>query len=263
MDENSVKGMIVSYFLSREGQFAYDYLGYGTQKATHIAIGEILGLKDTTVKNTRDQFDSVTGSHRVGWYQRPLPPSRARVAEQYASVSRDALAALAGRFLNRELPTLSVSVPAGFAAVLDDDGDGEEEGAPTASSRAVTGRLAEEAFEAFYKATRRPVPGNLIDCRHEGVGYDYRIETGGLPHFVEVKGLAGGDGGISMTAKEWLTARQYKENYHLALVLNTYETPEIRLCSDPGRKIVPTLRFTHVVQEHWTVGAKDLLAVAS
>lgn len=263
MDENAVKGMIVSYFLSREGQFAYDYLGYGTQKATHVAVGEVLGLKDTTVKNTRDQFDSVTESHRVGWYQRPLPPSRARVAEQYGAVSRDALAALVGRFLGRELPSLSVSVPQGFAAVLDVVEDAEPVDGTPAAARAETGRLAEMAFEAFFETTLRPVRGKLIDCRDQGAGYDYRIETDSLPHFVEVKGLGGAEGGISMTAKEWLTARSYSERYHLALVLNVRGDPDVRLCADPGRKLVPTLRFSHVVQEHWTVGARAILMVAS
>lgn len=262
MDENAVKGMIVSYFLSREGKFAYEYLGFGTQAETHNAIGAKLGLKATYIKLTRDQFDSVTSSHRVGWYQRPLPRSRASIVAQFGPVSREALAALSARILDRDLPRLEVQVPANLVTVAETQTE-DEASSTAASSRLITGRAAEKAFTDFFGDKQLPVPGTLVDCRDDGVGYDYRIDTTGLPHFVEVKGLRGRSGGILMTSKEWLTARSYRDRYHLALVTSVDSTPEVRICSNPGHNLVPSLRFVQVVQEQWTIDAESVLAVAS
>lgn len=261
MDENAVKGMIVSYFLSREGQFAYEYLGFGTQAETHKAIGAKLGLKSTYIKMTRDQFDSVTSSHRVGWYQRPLPRSRAGIVAQFELVSREALAALAARILDRALPRLEVQIPTNLVEL--GEARNEENASTAASRRLITGRAAEKAFVDFFNDKQLPVPGTLVDCRDDGVGYDFRIDTTDLPHFVEVKGLRGHSGGILMTSKEWLTARSYKDRYHLALVTCVDSSPEVRICRNPGHILVPSLRFVQVVQEQWTIDAESVFAVAS
>jgi len=262
MNESAEKALIVAYFLSREGKYAYDYLGYGTKVATHRAIADRLDQKPATIKNMRDEFDSVTESHRVGWHQRPLRPSRHRVVEQYTGVSRQALTLLVGRLLERELPEVELSISSDFLAgdTRDDLTKGDE---PETLTRAETGRAAEEAFIAYHRATGLPLAGTLVDCREKIVGYDFRIDARDRSVFIEVKGLAAASGSISMTPNEWLTARAYGDRYFLALVTNAHDRPEVRLCADPGRKLTPKLRLTKVVQEQWTFSSTSVLIAAS
>lgn len=263
MDENAEKALVVAYFLSREEKFAYDYLGYGSRVATHAAVGMKLGQKPNTIKNMRDEFDSVTGSHRKGWHKRKLRPSRLRVVEQYSGVSRDALMHFVGRLLERELPNVEIALSADFLAGNTRDDAVPLDNAVEAMTRAETGRAAEEAFISYHRATGRPVSGNLVDCRDKIVGYDFRIDAENQSVYVEVKGLAAASGSVSMTANEWLTARAYGARYFLALVTNAHAAPEVRLCADPGQKLTPTLRLSKVVQEQWTFSSSSVLNAAS
>lgn len=270
MDANRFQAMIVAYFLSRDDARAYDALGYGTQLATHDAVAARFDVKRNTVKNWRDEFDAVHDNSRQGWYQRPQRPSRARLAERYRDLSFDALLALVQRLLRfpSSGPDLEVSAEILVPDSVDGDEDETDEAADeasavgTASARAVTGRAAEEAFAAFHAATATPVPGRLIDQRTSAEGYDFEIKTEGESCFVEVKGLAGSSGTVTLTAREWASAKKYQERYFLALVLEAGSAPRIVFVRNPSASLSPNLRLVQVIQEQWQLSASAIIALA-
>ena len=72
MNKNNQLALIVSYYLSRCDKDAYTHLGYKNFNQAAKEIGEILGVKKSTVKNMRDEFDPYHENSRVGWYQKEL-----------------------------------------------------------------------------------------------------------------------------------------------------------------------------------------------
>ena len=76
MSDNSILGLVCSYYISKFNEMAYEHLGYSSQQECHNILGDLLQVGASTIKQNRDQFDSVHDNGRVGWFQRPLPPSR-------------------------------------------------------------------------------------------------------------------------------------------------------------------------------------------
>ena len=91
MKEENKKALIVAYYLSKYGDAAYSNLKFKTQREAHANIGQTLNVKPSSVKNMRDEFDPLHDNSRVGWYQRPLRPSRADVVNRYKNVSESEL----------------------------------------------------------------------------------------------------------------------------------------------------------------------------
>ena len=264
MDENRFHAMLVAYFLSRENERAYEALGYGTQLATHKAVGSRFGVKTNTVKNWRDEFDAVHRNSRQGWYQRPLRPSRARLAERYYNVSFEALLVLVKTLMNdvAALPVIEISANALSPDLTDNSEDDEGSGGLNTSTRSVTGLAAEDAFMAFHAAYGRPVVGELVDRRSSGLGYDFEIVgvTGSV--FVEVKGLSGSSGNVSLTSREWQSAIALQDLFFLALVVDTRSSPQVVYLQNPAAILSPRLRLFPVVQEQWCLPASAIISHA-
>lgn len=260
MDDQRFQGLIVAYYLSRHDVDAYMSLGYGSQLAAHKAIGELLSVKHNTIKNWRDEFDSVHDNGRVGWYQRPLRPSRQAVIERFSTLSEQALEHLVKEILQRTDHLVDIEIPDGvLSAPALDDADDET----TRSTRADTGRRAEEIFMEFFNDRRTRLEGELVDRRTSGEGYDFEIHSAGKNLAVEVKGLAGSTGGISMTSREWLAARAWKEDYYIALVLNVESIPDVVLIHNPGYRLQPRLSLFTAVQERWSASVAELLRLTT
>ncbi len=262
MESNRYKGLIVSYFLARCDERAYAALGYGSQLATHRAIASILDVKHNTVKNWRDEFDSVVSNSRRGWHQRSLRPSRAEVLDRFGDLSDQGLEFLVKDILMRTDHQVEVEIAAPLLTPSEND-DADEEIRNVGSQRAETGKRAEEIFVDHFNRQRLLLHGALRDCRTLGEGYDFEIVDGEQTIAVEVKGLADGAGGISMTSREWLAARAWKENYIIALVLRVYSTPEIVLLRNPGYRLAPRLSVVQVAQERWLTTASELIQLAT
>ena len=78
MEEKNCLALYLAYYLARFNDVAYNNLGYKYKTKAHSELASKLGVKPTTLKNMRDEFDPVFG-HRAGWYQRPMIPSRIKV----------------------------------------------------------------------------------------------------------------------------------------------------------------------------------------
>ncbi|MGN7503564.1 MAG: HNH endonuclease [Alphaproteobacteria bacterium] len=94
LNEQNKLALIVAYYLSRFNETAYQDLNFGSMRDTHKAIGDILNVKQNTVKNMRDEFDPLHNNNRKGWHQRELTGSRIATAKKYAPYSKEELSCL-------------------------------------------------------------------------------------------------------------------------------------------------------------------------
>jgi hypothetical protein len=253
LKDNNYLALIVTYYLSRFDRFAYQQLGYGSMRATHAEIGRRLNVKANSVKNMRDEFDSIHDNPRAGWYQRPLRPSRARVVEAFQNLSVEDLHDVVLEILSD--PQLKGSQD---LAITVEAISKEKKGEPVFIIRGPTGRKAEEFFQSHHQKNMAPVPGKLIDCRDLGCGYDFEIRNNGRTLLIEVKGTDGDTGGIVFTSKEWLVAQNMEDSYILAIVRNVSSTPSIRFIRNPASVLHPRKSIFTTVQVSWSVSNNEL-----
>jgi hypothetical protein len=254
MENNHKLGLYVSYYLSRFDNIAYLNLAFGNQEETHIKIGEILSVKPNTVKNWRDEFDPLFG-HRAGWYQRPMNPTRIRVAQALENLDESQIKSIVDDILNgkiQEDPYLEKQL-----LTIASDGK-KENSVHKFILRAPTGKIAEEFFIRYFNENQKPVTGILIDCRDLGVGYDFRIENNIKHYFVEVKGISDMSGGILFTDKEWTTAKEKSANYFLCIISNISKLPKIVFIQNPYKRLNPKKNIYTTIQINWSVTENQL-----
>lgn len=249
--------LYVAYYLSRFNETAYQNLGFGTQRETHIRLGAILKTKPHTIKNMRDQFDPYHG-HRAGWHQEPLSPSRAKVSEALHDLSENEVWLIVKRIINNRAELESEGLDNLLSLV---NAETDKKSGTKWILRGVTGKQAEEFFIKKFQNDQLPVSGKLIDCRQDGVGYDFRIEGNLEDYFIEIKGIADFDGGVLFTNKEWSTAQEKSDRYYLGIVSNIRNTPEINFVQDPFKVLKAKMHILNVLQISWSVTASQLKSV--
>lgn len=253
MERQNVFGMICGYYLSRFDEDAYARFGHNTQSATHGALAESLGVPAGSIKNWRDEFDPVHDNPRQGWYKREMYTSRKRIIEAFAELSEPELFVIVSLILAQPNGKSATEI---VASLAQDKADADDTSG-TYVLRGPTGVKAESAFIEFHTQTGQPITGDLRDCRHDQCGYDFAIDTPALVA-IEVKGLSGQSGGVSLTDKEWRVAQQMGDRYYLAVVRNVGSTPEISLIQNPAARLDPSMRLYTTVQVSWSVSQAAL-----
>lgn len=144
MKENHSLALIVAYYLSKFDSIAYKNLGFSTSSGAHKEIGRILGVKPNSIKNMRDEFDPLHDNPRVGWYQRPLRPSRSNVVESFQDLNEEELRDVVLEILMN--PDFGLSDD--FVDILQpiSKRDDRRKGKAVFIVRGPTGRKAEEIF---------------------------------------------------------------------------------------------------------------------
>lgn len=250
MSLRNSKALICAFFLARFGKEGLSKLGFSNYDQAFAGIGRNLGVKKSTVKNMRDEFDPCFGQ-RKGWHQRPLRPSRQNLYDMFSNASlpevliyvrkclgSDSRKGMKDSFLESTLGAIN-----GCLRQL-----------RVVSSQMETGKKAERVFKARFKRLR-PGEGPLEDKTESGCGYDFH--TGNLKQraYYEVKGSKTSSGSVRFTQKEWATAQLHKKRYNLAFVTNVNSSPRIRLFNNPSRfKCKPST--TIVSQVHYIVEEK-------
>lgn len=72
-------GLIISFYLSKYSGSALEKLGFKTFNSAFKELGNLIGIKASSMKNMRDEFDPYFDNGRKGWYQRELRPSRKEI----------------------------------------------------------------------------------------------------------------------------------------------------------------------------------------
>ncbi|MDG0032698.1 DUF3883 domain-containing protein [Priestia sp. Y58] len=252
--ENKFKlALIIAFYLSKFDMKAVRNLDYRSRAEAFREIGDKLDVNRYTIKQMRDQFDTLH-SHRKGYYQFPLPPSRIEVAEKYKLLSEQAL-----REIVKDIIHSNNKATESYLSVLDIASDQEDKNIRREyGSRGITGLKAEEIFiEEFSKGNISKLSGELLDTRQYGCGYDFEL-VGNPNYFFEVKGLATKKGSLAFTDKEWEVASKLKENYVLVFIKNINDTPEIQLVINPYEKLRAKKKVYTTISVNWNVDIGQL-----
>lgn len=257
MEFNNKLALIVAYYLSKFDTFAVEKLGYKNSTQAFNGIGTKLSIKANTIKNMRDEFDSIHDNLRQGWYQRPLRPSRLKVIEVFQHLTEEELYEIIVEIIdNKEFKDSNECLE-----MIRPIADNEKKRILKKREfilRGHTGKKAEEIFIEYFKQHKFPMDGVLVDTREMGCGYDFEIVKGELKIFIEVKGLNGTTGGILFTNKEWQLAKQKMDKYYLVLVHNVSGESEVNIIQNPIKKINAKKNIFTSVQVNWTVSHSDL-----
>ena len=243
--------LIVALFLSKFDVVALQALGYASWSDCYADVAARLEVKSTTIKHMRDHFDPYYPNPRVGWYQRPMLPSRIETMQQFGELSLASFTKLVQTILQ------SQKSPAQLEPVLEqmktplpqtDKSPAEKKKVETEyiNSRGLTGRLAEKYFMELFHAQALPFQGNLIDRRDDGCGYDFLIE-GDVTQAVEVKGLGPLKGNLLFTNREWETSQKMK-NYAVFVAFNLADKKDAW-----GQRIINNADLVKAVKVEQTV----------
>jgi hypothetical protein len=95
------------------------------------------------------------------------------------------------------------------------------------AQRLITGLAAERYFESVRPTLPEFKGYTSENTTSLGCGYDFRLEASARKHFlaVEVKGLNGVTGSLSLTPKEHETAMDLRDRFFLFVVKNFRESP--------------------------------------
>lgn len=254
MEDNHKLTLYVSYYLARFNNEALGNLHYTTWNNAFEEIGKILKVKPHSVKNWRDEFDPLFG-HRVGWYQRPMSPSRIKVAQALEDLNETQVRSIIEDILTSKIKE-EPEEEAQLLSIITDEPKGKA--IKGFILRGPTGKAAENIFIQYYNEKSIPRKGSLIDCRELGCGYDFKIEATGLETFIEVKGTIDISGGILFTDKEWRTATEKGEDFFLCIVKNVGTNPEISFIQNPAFKLKPKKNICTTIQINWSITENEL-----
>lgn len=253
--ENSHKlTLYISYYLSRFNNEALTNLKYTTWNNAFEDIGKKLLVKPHSVKNWRDEFDPLFG-HRAGWHQRPMSPSRVKVAQALEDLNEFQIRGIVNDILTGKIKEEPEETEQLLSIVT---GDTKEKKSRKFILRAPTGKSAENYFIQYYNKTFIPKKGALIDCRDLGCGYDFKIVSNNSETYVEVKGLADISGGVLFTDKEWQAARDKGKDFFLCIVKNINQDPKINFIQNPAARINPKKNIYTTIQINWSVTENEL-----
>lgn len=246
--------IIVAFYLSKFDKQALQNLGFKNDSEAFETTAKVLGVKKNYVKFRRDEFDPVH-PWRKGW-ERPMDRRIIKSIEALQDLEEPDLREIVQRLLREDDYRNSDEVKQ-ITSLFSKDRN-EKVAVGKFILRAPTGRKAEEYFIGHFEKHRKPVYGNLIDCRDLGVGYDFRIEVEDKNYFVEVKGLSYFSGGVLFTNKEWSTAKSEGDSYFLCIVSNLNEEAEISFIQNPVTKLNAKKNIYTSIQINWSIAANQL-----
>jgi hypothetical protein len=184
------------------------------------------GVAETrgTLKNRQDLFNPLVRNAKIGWWQNEDRYLHRKIlldslfgeldAVRYSDVVQNYLQTyfpIAGEAARAIVPILKSK----FRQLQE------------------TGREAELFFMNSYKTIDRLKDGVLEDARLFGDGYDFQITLAQTYILADVKGVRGRTGAIRLTEKEFLKAREFKDDYCIVVVSQLEAAPLISLFFNP------------------------------
>lgn len=242
------KLILAGLFLSRFDRRALQVLGFKGFTEAYNVIGYALGAKPASVKNYRDEFDPLFPNGRSGWHKRSTRDYCLKIFDDYKGLDFDLFASLI-----RSIAGFDENIWSGTQGDKD-SGDGNPS---SFARRLITGIAAEQYFESAHSSVPEFKDRSLENTTQLGCGYDYRLRGGSDTDFlvVEVKGLRGATGGLSLTPKEYETAEIMRDRFFLFVVKDFQRSPVHEVFQDP---LSSRLRFRRlekvILQVAWATG---------
>lgn len=246
--------IIVAFYLSKFNKPGLTNLGFKNNTEAFETTAKILGIKKNYVKFRRDEFDPVH-PWRKGW-QRPMDKRIKCAIEALQDLDEPVLRQIVLDILDSEEYRKGEEVEQITSLFAEEKEKNKKVG--VFILRGPTGRQAEIFFQKYHKDFGKPFPGELIDTRDLGCGYDFEIHTTVKKYFIEVKGLAELSGGILFTNKEWNTAQKKGDDYFLIIVKSLNSMPEVAIIQNPATKINAKRNVYKTVQVQWSVSENEL-----
>jgi len=231
--------ILVGLYLSKYDSLGLDRLGFESFVEAFNVIGYALGSKPASIKNYRDEFDPLFPNRRQGWHNRPIRDYCLKIFEEYKNLDFELFTDLIKSFVGYDENAWSeVQVDADQA-----------EPDSQFSKRLTTGLAAEQYFESVHASLTEFKDGVVENTTRLGCGYDFRLQFAAGRDFlaVEVKGLKGRRGTISLTPREYEVAAALGDRFYLFVVKNFQESPFHEIFQNPlvsGPQFVKTERIT-------------------
>ena len=239
---------LVGYGLAKFEKDLIEPLGFPTKSAMYDHLIH-RGVCDTvgTLKNRQDLFNPLVRGGRIGWWQNGdrYLHRKLLLDSLFGGLDAASYAAMLMNYLGAYFP-----LPNESALPL----------SPILTSRfrqiQETGREAELIFMVSYGKFDEFAGGRLDDARLFGDGYDFQITLDNQFILVDVKGLRTSEGGVRLTANEYIKASEHKQSYCLAVVSNLVRTPKITLLFDPLSSVTLSRQQVHTEQVFYTSNSR-------
>jgi len=214
------KSVLIGMFLSKFDKEGLHSLGFKGFIEAYNVLGYALDVKPFTLRGYRDEFDTIYPNPRKGWNMREVRKNRKELVDLHEHLSLEEFVELINSFLtdkNQDL-LLPEKAPKGEAF----------------SKRLITGKSAENYFENNFHLEGIFAEMKLENTTMLGCGYDFKLTSPETFFAVEVKGLSGKNGNISLTKREHEVAELLKEAYILFIVKNFQEKPFHAVIPNPA-----------------------------
>jgi hypothetical protein len=209
------KLILVGLYLSKYDSLGLKRLGFDGFAEAFNVLGYAMGSKPASIKNYRDEFDPLFPNRRKGWHKRGTREYCLRVFEEYKKLDFESFTGLVESFVGYD--------ESAWSAVQRK----EKRGKSQFVQRLVTGLAAERYFESVRPTLLEFKGYSVQNTTSLGCGYDFRLDGELDKDFlaVEVKGLNGIRGTLSLTPKEHEIATALRDRFFLFVVRNFRESP--------------------------------------
>ena len=241
------KLILAGLYFSKYDSLGLKRLGFGSFAEGFNAIGYAMGSKPASVKNYRDEFDPLFPNQRKGWHRRPIRDYCLRVFEDYKDLDFESFTGLIQSFVGYDENAWS-----------EVQAEAQDQSESQFARRLITGLAAEQYFSSVQPGLPEFEGYTVENTTRLGCGYDFRLNIETRDDFlaIEVKGLRGQTGSVSLTPKEYEVASVLKSRFFLFVVKNFQESPIHEIYQDP---LAGDLRFRR--QERVTVQVSWLAVV--
>ena len=238
------KLMLAGLFLSKYDALGLKKLGFETFAEAFNVIGYALGARPASIKNYRDEFDPLFPNRRKGWHKRELREHCRKVLEAYKQTDLETFSSLVKALIGYDDNAWS-------EMKLQDEQDSDDS---RFARRLITGLAADHYFESVQPNIPQFQGYTIENTTRLGCGYDFRLRAGKAKDFlaVEVKGIQGRTGSVSLTPKEYKMADLLSDRFFLFVVKNFRESPTHDIHQNP---LSGGLQFTKkervIIQVSW------------
>lgn len=239
------KPILAGLFLSKFDTRGLQEIGFDTFKEAFNVLGYAVGAPPSSIKNYRDEFDPLFSTRRKGWHKRPRRENCLRVLRRFKDLDIEFFASIIKSFGSPSEDS--------WSDFQTEDGDLVDRS--QFASRLITGAAAENYFQKTCQRLEEFKGYHLENTTQLGCGYDFRLHAPDSADFlaVEVKGMKGRSGAVSLTPKEYEMAMHLRERFFLFVVKNFEELPFHVIFRNPLSSFLQFMRTERtIVQISWS-----------